>query len=87
LESLGPTADPEALPTYFVFIRGTREVLLERVAARKGHYMKANMVDSQLDTLESPEGEEGVIVVDMTDPTETQVDKVLQAMKDVVDAS
>jgi gluconokinase len=29
----------------------------ERVAARKGHYMPASLIDSQFAALESPEGE------------------------------
>lgn len=34
--------------------------------SRSGHYMKSGMLDSQLETLESPEGEDGVLVVDAT---------------------
>ncbi|KAL6298366.1 P-loop containing nucleoside triphosphate hydrolase protein [Sparassis latifolia] len=77
-------APAPALATYFVYIRGDRALLLERVARRRGHYMKANMVDSQLGALESPEGEEGVVVVDMTDATEVQVAKVLEAFEGVI---
>ncbi|KAF9815584.1 hypothetical protein IEO21_04505 [Rhodonia placenta] len=77
LDPLEAPAEPETLPTYFVFIEGSRELLLERVSKRQGHYMKANMVDSQLRTLESPEGEEGVIVVGMNERTEDQVKIVI----------
>ncbi|KIM45505.1 hypothetical protein M413DRAFT_66734, partial [Hebeloma cylindrosporum] len=68
------------LPTYFVFIDGTRELLLERMEKRPGHFMKASMLDSQLDTLESPVGEEGVIVVSQRDSTEEQVRKVQETL-------
>lgn len=71
---------PETLPTYFVFIRGSRELLLDRMRKRQGHFMKASMLDSQLETLESPEGEEGVIVVDAADPTEEQVAKAKEEL-------
>jgi len=64
------------LPTYFVFIDGTRELLMERMENRPGHFMKASMLDSQLNTLERPVGEEGVIVVSQHDSTEEQVRKV-----------
>lgn len=77
LDPLEVPAEPETLPTYFVFIEGSRELLLERVSKRQGHYMKANMVDSQLGTLESPEGEEGVIVVGMNERTADQVKIVI----------
>ncbi|KDN41946.1 hypothetical protein RSAG8_07163, partial [Rhizoctonia solani AG-8 WAC10335] len=40
------------LKTYFVFIKGTRESLWDRMQKRQGHFMKASMLDSQLATLE-----------------------------------
>ncbi|KAI5124236.1 hypothetical protein M0805_005085 [Coniferiporia weirii] len=71
----GGAAAPSALPTYFVHIRGTREALLQRMQKRKGHFMKANMLDSQLATLDPPEatGEPGVVVVELEASTEDQV--------------
>jgi len=64
---------PDELSTYFVFIKGERDVLMERMLKREGHFMKAEMLDSQLKTLESPEGEENVVVVSMDESTEDQV--------------
>lgn len=64
---------PHVLPTYFVFMKGSRETLLARIAARQGHFMKSEMLDSQLATLESPEDEDGVVVVPVDVDTETQV--------------
>jgi gluconokinase len=63
---LGPDI---VLPTYFAFIDGTRELLIERTEKRPAHFMKASMLDSQLNTLESPVGEEDVIVVSQNDST------------------
>jgi gluconokinase len=71
---------PDMLATYFVFIKGTREVLLERMEKRTGHYMKPAMLDSQLSTLESPEGEDNVIVVSAEDTTLEQLEKVREGM-------
>ncbi|KIK69099.1 hypothetical protein GYMLUDRAFT_214083 [Collybiopsis luxurians FD-317 M1] len=71
----------EKLPTYFVFIKGSRELLLDRMTKRKGHFMKASMLDSQLETLESPEEEEGVVTVDAEDSTEVQVNKAMEGLK------
>ena len=39
---------------HWVFLDGPRELLLERMGSRQGHYMHANMLDSQLATLERP---------------------------------
>ncbi|PCH36068.1 carbohydrate kinase [Wolfiporia cocos MD-104 SS10] len=85
VHDMEPPVPPAALPTYFVYIKGERELLLERVAKRQGHYMKANMVDSQLEILENPEGEDGVIVVGMDESTEQQQEKVIQALKDLTE--
>ena len=68
----GRANESGAIPVYFVFIDGPREVLMERMEKRVGHFMKASMVDCQLATLESPVGEDGVVVVPLTDTTEEQ---------------
>ncbi|KAJ7603933.1 P-loop containing nucleoside triphosphate hydrolase protein [Mycena rosella] len=72
---------PAALPTYFVFIDGSREVLRARMTNRTGHFMKAGMLDSQLATLESPRGEEGVVLVSVEDPTATQVENAVRELE------
>jgi gluconokinase len=59
------------LRTIFVYCKGTPELLEQRIAARKNHFMKPEMLASQLATLESPESEPGVAVVDIsTSPEE-----------------
>ncbi|KAF7376425.1 Gluconokinase [Mycena sanguinolenta] len=79
-------APADSLSTYFVFIEGSREVLMDRMLKRSGHFMKATMLDSQLNTLENPTGEEGVVVVSMEDSTATQVEKAMAALKASFDA-
>ena len=39
---------------YFVYLKGDREALLRNMNKRSGHFMKAGMLDSQLNTLEEP---------------------------------
>jgi len=44
------------LPTVrYVFLRGDERVLRSRLEARKGHYAGADLLTSQLETLEAPE--------------------------------
>ena len=43
---------------HFIYLRADEEVLLKRVQARKGHYMKSTMVHSQMEMLEEPDLEE-----------------------------
>ncbi|KAK2595242.1 hypothetical protein QQS21_007029 [Conoideocrella luteorostrata] len=53
------------LLVHFIFLHAPQELLLKRVAERKGHYMGANMVKSQFDILERPrEDEVDVITID-----------------------
>lgn len=72
------------LPTYVVFIKGDRETIWERMSRRQGHFMKAEMLDSQLATLESPEGEEGVVVVRLEDETQEQARKARDGLNELV---
>jgi gluconokinase len=47
----------------FVFLKCSREVLEQRMQARKGHFMPPSLLASQLATLEDPSGEAGVVTV------------------------
>jgi gluconokinase len=47
----------------FLFLNGDKSLIRERIAARKGHYMPASLVDSQFATLEVPDHEPDVIAV------------------------
>ena len=77
LDSIPSTVAIPAIRTVFVYITGPEPVLFERVEGRKGHFFKSNMLRSQLDALEPPKGEDGVITVDVRWPTEEQVVHVL----------
>jgi gluconokinase len=37
-----------------VYLRGSRELIVDRLSQRHGHYMDPNLLDSQLATLEEP---------------------------------
>jgi len=69
-----PEADPAKgvdqpatanLLTLFIYCHGTPQLLAARIAARKGHFMGAQMLASQLATLEDPRGEYGVGWIDI----------------------
>ena len=53
-------------PVQFVFLRGRRELIAQRMRSRKGHFMPASLLESQLATLEEPMPDEGVWLVDVT---------------------
>lgn len=64
----------------FVFLKGSRELLLGRMTARRNHFMPASLLDSQLATLEDPTAEPGVITVDIDAPIERIVAAALQGL-------
>jgi len=47
-----------SLVTQFIMLEASEEELVRRVEGRKGHYMKSNMVRSQLEAFEQPAVEE-----------------------------
>lgn len=74
----------DKLPTYFVYIKADEQLLRERMSKRKGHFMKGNMVDSQLATLESPEGEKNVVVVPLDASTDEQVRIAVEGLEKLI---
>ncbi len=48
---------------YYVFLHGSVELISRRLAARKGHFMDPNLLASQFEALEVPEG---TLQVDIT---------------------
>jgi len=51
----------------FVFLRGPKPLIAERLAHRTGHYMPPALLDSQVATLEEPTADEAAWVVDVSD--------------------
>ncbi|TDW36783.1 gluconate kinase (SKI family) [Rhizobium azibense] len=55
---------------FFVYLEGSKELLSERMGHRSGHFMPTSLLESQLETLEVPTGEPGVVTVDIDDTIE-----------------
>jgi carbohydrate kinase (thermoresistant glucokinase family) len=47
----------------FVYLKGAKDVIAERLAARKGHFMPPQLLDSQMATLQEPGPDEPSIDV------------------------
>ncbi|ESP00727.1 hypothetical protein LOTGIDRAFT_158020 [Lottia gigantea] len=60
-----------------IFLKGDEDILLERLQSRKGHFMPASMLKSQLSTLEEPNDDENCLVVDIRTPVNCIVDTIL----------
>ncbi len=68
----------------FVYLAGTPEVIFKRLEQRKGHFMAADLLQSQFDTLEVPVnhiGMSSVITVDIDQSTDAIVGEVLAAIR------
>jgi gluconokinase len=57
----------------FVHLQGTRTLLERRLTGRRGHFMPASLLDSQLADLEPPAADEYVMVCDISEPPEVIV--------------
>lgn len=57
----------EAGTLQFVFLRGPRDVIENRLGQRKGHFMPVSLLESQLATLEEPSAAEDVWITDITE--------------------
>ncbi|KEY60826.1 gluconokinase [Serratia sp. DD3] len=64
----------------FVFLDGSFDLIMARMMARKGHFMKQNMVESQFNTLERPDNELQVAVVDIDTDIDNVVERALIAL-------
>ena len=60
----------------FVYLKGTRELLQQRLQTRTGHFFDPSLLQSQLDTLEEP-GEDEAITVSIELTPEQIVEEAL----------
>jgi gluconokinase len=63
-----------------VHLKGSRELIGRRMAARKGHFMPTALLDNQFATLQEPSAEERAIVVDVGGAPAEIVDEILRRL-------
>ena len=68
------------VPTFFIHLNGSHELIQQRLSERKGHFMPPALLESQLATLEPPDPDEAAIRVDLTLPLPQMVTAVLAAL-------
>lgn len=56
-----------------LYLCGSRELIGARLAARRGHFMPAALLESQFATLEEPDAEEAAFVLDVALPPATLI--------------
>ena len=57
----------QATDLRFVFLKGPRPLLAERLAGRRGHFMPPSLLESQLTTLEEPSPDEEAWLCDINE--------------------
>ena len=63
-----------------VFLNGTQDLIADRLATRKGHFMPPGLLTSQFGTLEAPQPAERPITVSIDAPVETIVDDIIRQL-------
>jgi carbohydrate kinase (thermoresistant glucokinase family) len=63
-----------------VWLTGDQQLIRERMA-RRAHFMPVELVGSQLATLEAPDADEDALVIDVSEPLDVIVERVVAAVR------
>lgn len=66
----------------FAHLDGAAEVIASRLEGRKGHFMPPSLLQSQIDTLESLDADEGAVVLDLTADPDVLIAQVMAHLGD-----
>lgn len=67
-----------AAPVRFVYLKGSRELILSRLRARHGHFATESILNTQLEDLEEPQN---VVTVDIAQMPETIAGEIIDKLK------
>jgi gluconokinase len=70
-------------PVTFLYLRGQRETLLQRMSTRPGHFMPPALLDSQCATLEPPMADERHLVADIEQTPEAIIALFLAGLSEI----
>jgi gluconokinase len=65
----------------FVYLRGSYELVANRLRQRRGHFMNPELLRSQFATLEEPEAAEGVIAIELGRSPHELVDEIKKKLR------
>lgn len=63
----------------FVHLTGPKDILQERMAQRRAHFMPPGLLDSQLATLEAPDADEFALTLDVAHGPDSLVEAIVTA--------
>jgi gluconokinase len=70
----------EAARVRFVYLSAPAAVLERRLAARTGHFFGPEGLPGQIEALEAPEADEGILRLDATRPVEVLVEEIRERL-------
>ncbi len=65
---------------HFIYLSGSRELIAQRLAKRRGHFMPAKLLDSQFLALEEPGADKSSTRVDIALPPGAIVDEIMDRL-------
>ncbi|WP_146691379.1 gluconokinase [Bradyrhizobium canariense] len=63
-----------------IYLKGTQQLIADRLAKRKGHFMPAGLLDSQFKTLEPPARDENPVTVSIDASVDAIVDDIVRQL-------
>lgn len=63
-----------------IYLHGRKDLIAQRLKARRGHFMPPTLLASQLADLQAPDPLERPIEVDIAQPIAAQVDEIVEAL-------
>ena len=72
---------------WFVYLKGSKELIRERLSKRTGHFMPADLLDSQFAALEEPAADERAVIADVSQSPDVIVATILGELRRIADNS
>jgi gluconokinase len=63
-----------------IYLEGSQQLIADRLAKRKGHFMPAGLLDSQFKTLEPPTPDENPVTVSIDAPVDAIIDDIVRKL-------
>src|SRR5262249_13240086 len=63
-----------------IYLRGSRDLIAQRLAGRSGHFMPANLLQSQIDTLDEPNSGEDARIGDVEPPPDQIAEEIIRLL-------
>jgi gluconokinase len=64
-----------------LYLRGSKALIGERMAGRKGHFMPPALLDSQFATLEEPGPDERPMIVEIGESSEAEIENAMRQLE------